>query len=113
MRISDWSSDVCSSDLILGASQQTLKQDMTQLIDLAQASGAKVAVLGFEIPPQLDKDHCAAVLRQVYTRVAQEKNVVLLPSLIAGIWDKPALLLDGGVPQIGRASVGERGGTDE
>jgi acyl-CoA thioesterase-1 len=86
-----------ANDAILGANRQTLEQHMSELIDLARASGAKVAVLGFEIPPRLDKDHCANVLRQVYARVAREKHVTLLPSLMAGISDKPALLLDDGV----------------
>ncbi|MHB1056622.1 MAG: GDSL-type esterase/lipase family protein [Rhodanobacter sp.] len=94
-----------ANDAILGASRQTLEQHMVQLIDLAQASGAKVAVLGFEIPPKLDKDHYADILRQVYARVAKEKHVTLLPSLMAGISDKPALLLDDGVHPTAVAQV--------
>lgn len=70
---------------------------MTRLIDMAQASGARVVLLGFEIPAKLDKDHCADMLRQVYARVALEEHVTLVPSLMAGISDKPALLLDDGV----------------
>ena len=86
-----------ANDAILGASRQTLEHDMTQLIDLAKASGAKVALLGFEIPPQLDKGHHADMLKQVYVQVTQAEHVALLPSLMAGISDKPALLLDDGV----------------
>ena len=94
-----------ANDAILGASRQTLEQDMTQLIDLAQASGAKVAMLGFEIPAKLDKGHCADMLQHVYTRVTQEKHVVLLPSLMAGISNKPALLLDDGVHPTAAAQM--------
>jgi acyl-CoA thioesterase I len=86
-----------ANDAILGANRQTLEQNMTQLIDMAQASGARVVLLGFEIPAKLDKDHCADMLRQVYARVAREEHVTLVPSLMAGISDKPALLLDDGV----------------
>lgn len=86
-----------ANDAILGAARQALEQDMTRLIDLGEASGAKVALLGFEIPAKLDKDHRAEMLRGVYARVAQHKHIVLLPSLMAGISDKPALLLDDGV----------------
>lgn len=86
-----------ANDAILGAARQALEQDMTRLIDLGEASGAKVALLGFEIPARLDKDHRAEMLRGVYARVAQHKHIVLLPSLMAGISDKPALLLDDGV----------------
>lgn len=94
-----------ANDAILGASQQALEQDMVRMIDLAQASGAKVVILGFEIPPGLDKNHCADLLRQVYARVTQEKHVTLLPSLMAGISDKPALLLDDGVHPTAAAQV--------
>lgn len=94
-----------ANDAILGASRQTLEQNMTKLIDMAQASGAKVALLGFEIPAKLDKDHRADMLRQVYTQVAQEEHVALLPSLMAGISDKPALLLDDGVHPTAAAQV--------
>ncbi|MFC5437544.1 GDSL-type esterase/lipase family protein [Rhodanobacter umsongensis] len=94
-----------ANDAILGANRQTLEQNMTRLIDMAQASGAKVALLGFEIPAKLDKDHRADMLRQVYARVAQRKHVPLLPSLMAGISDKPALLLDDGVHPSALAQV--------
>lgn len=94
-----------ANDAILGANRQTLRLDMTKLIDTAQASGAKVALLGFEIPAKLDKNHCADLLRQAYTQVAQEKRVALLPSLMAGISDKPALLLDDGVHPTVAAQV--------
>jgi acyl-CoA thioesterase I len=86
-----------ANDALLGANRQMLEQNMARLIDMARASGAKVALLGFEIPAKLDKDHCAAMLRQVYAQVALQEHVTLLPSLMAGISDKPALLLDDGV----------------
>jgi acyl-CoA thioesterase-1 len=85
------------NDAFLGASTAQLRHDLTRLIDLARGAGAKVAVLGFELPPKLDHDQCAARLRGVYRQVAHDKHVVLLPSLMAGISNKPALLLDDGV----------------
>jgi acyl-CoA thioesterase-1 len=94
-----------ANDAILGANRLTLEQNMTRLIDMAQASGAKVALLGFEIPAKLDKDHCADVLRKVYTHIAHEQHLALLPSLMAGISDKPALLLDDGVHPTAVAQV--------
>ncbi len=86
-----------ANDAILGASQRDLHDRLTRLIDMAQAAGATVAVLGFEVPPKLDGNHCSAMLRGVYAEVARDEHVVLLPSLMAGISDHPALLLDDGV----------------
>jgi acyl-CoA thioesterase I len=94
-----------ANDAILGVNRQTLEQNMTRLIAMAQASGAKVALLGFEIPAKLDKDHCGAMLRQIYAQVALQEHVTLLPSLMAGISDKPALLLDDGVHPTAVAQV--------
>lgn len=85
------------NDAILGASGPELEKNMGSLIDMVRASGAEVVVLGFEIPPKLDKDHCAELLRSVYQRVHRNKHVVLLPSLMEGISNQPALLLDDGV----------------
>lgn len=86
-----------ANDAILGASPAELRQHMLQLIDMAKASGARVALLGFEIPPQLDQKGCARMLHDTYAELAREEHVVLLPSLMAGISDHPALLLDDGV----------------
>jgi acyl-CoA thioesterase-1 len=85
------------NDAFLGASEAKLRDDLSRLIDLARTAGARVAVLGFELPPKLDRDQRGATLRNIYREVAQDKQVVLLPSLMAGISNQPALLLDDGV----------------
>ncbi|MGN2246021.1 GDSL-type esterase/lipase family protein [Frateuria sp. GZRR35] len=94
------------NDAFLGASEEQLHRDLARLIDMARKAGARVAVLGFEIPPKLDRDHCGARLNAVYRQVASEKHVVLLPSLMAGVSDQPSLLLDDGVHPT--AAAGER-----
>lgn len=86
-----------ANDAILGAPAAQLRQDMLQLIAMAKASGARVALLGFEIPPQLDQKGCARMLHDTYADVARQEHVVLLPSLMAGISDHPTLLLDDNV----------------
>ncbi|UGB39288.1 GDSL-type esterase/lipase family protein [Frateuria soli] len=94
------------NDAFLGASEAQLHRDLVRLIDMARDAGARVAVLGFEIPPKLDHAHCGARLSAVYRQVAGEQNVVLLPSLMAGVSDQPSLLLDDGVHPT--AAAGER-----
>ena len=85
------------NDAILGVPAAELQRDLTRLVDLAQDAGAKVTILGFALPPMFDKDGSAEMLRGVYARVAQAEGVTLLPSLLAGISDVPALLQDDGV----------------
>ncbi len=86
-----------ANDAILGTSEQDLSARLTRLIDMAKASGAQVALLGFEVPPKLDGKHVSGMLRGVYARVARDEHIPLVPSLMAGVSDHPALLLDDGV----------------
>jgi acyl-CoA thioesterase-1 len=85
------------NDAILGVPATELQRDLTHLVDLAQNAGAKVTILGFALPPMFDKNGSAEMLRGVYARVAKAEDVTLLPSLLAGISDMPALLQDDGV----------------
>lgn len=85
------------NDAILGAQRPQIERDLGRLVDLAQAAGAKVAVLGFAIPPAFDKDGSADLLREAYRSVAKDKQVALLPSLLGDISSDPSLLQDDGI----------------
>lgn len=85
------------NDAIMGMGASDLQRHFSVLIGLAQAAGSKVVVLGFAIPPAFDKDGSAENLRGVYVDTARDKDVTLLPSLLAGISDDPALLQDDGI----------------
>lgn len=82
------------NDAILGAPSGELLGNLSNVIDLAGSTGATVVVLGFVIPPAFDKDGSADTLQAVYAQAAADKQVVLLPSLLAGISDNPGLLQD-------------------
>lgn len=85
------------NDAILGAKGADIRRDLTRLVEMAQAQGARVAVLGFEIPPAFDKDGSADLLRDAYAAVAKDKQIILLPSLLAGISGNPTMLQDDGI----------------
>lgn len=85
------------NDAILGARRDAIERDLGRLIELAQAQGARVAVLGFAIPPAFDKDGSAVLLRDAYVEVAKQRGIVLLPSLLGEISATPALLQDDGI----------------
>lgn len=85
------------NDAILGAQRAPIERDLTRLVDLAQASGAQVAVLGFAIPPAFDRNGSADLLREAYASVAKQKRIVLLPSLLGDISADPLLLQDDGI----------------
>lgn len=82
------------NDAILGAPSGELLANLSSVIDLAGSTGATVVLLGFVIPPAFDKDGSADTLQAVYAQAAADKQVVLLPSLLAGISDEPTMLQD-------------------
>jgi acyl-CoA thioesterase-1 len=85
------------NDAILGGKRDAIERDLGRLVELAQAQGARVAVLGFAIPPAFDKDGSAVLLRDAYVEVAKQRGIVLLPSLLGEISATPALLQDDGI----------------
>jgi acyl-CoA thioesterase-1 len=91
------------NDAILGAGRDAIERDLGRLVELARSHGARVAVLGFAIPPAFDKDGSAALLREAYAEVARKHGVTLLPSLLGDISTTPDLLQDDGIHPNARA----------
>jgi len=85
------------NDAILGAKRDAIERDLSRLIELSRAQGAKVAILGFVVPPAFDKDGSADLLREAYANVAGTLDVALVPSLLGEISATPALLQDDGI----------------
>ena len=85
------------NDAILGAKRDAIERDLSRLIDLSRAQGAKVAILGFVVPAAFDKNGSADLLRAAYANVARTQDVALLPSLLGEISTTPALLQDDGI----------------
>ena len=85
------------NDAILGVKRDAIERDLSRLVELSRAQGAKVAILGFVVPPAFDKDGSANLLREAYFNVASTLDVALLPSLLGEISTTPALLQDDGI----------------
>ena len=85
------------NDAILGAKRDAIERDLSRLIELSRAQGARVAILGFAVPPAFDKDGSADLLRDAYVTVAKTQAIALLPSLLGDISTTPALLQDDGI----------------
>lgn len=85
------------NDAILGVKRDAIERDLSRLVELSRAQGAKVAILGFVVPPAFDKDGSANLLREAYVNVASTLDVALLPSLLGEISTTPALLQDDGI----------------
>ena len=52
------------NDAILGAKRDAIERDLSRLVELSRKQGAKVAILGFVVPPAFDKDGSADLDRK-------------------------------------------------
>src|SRR3546814_17084050 len=108
MRISDWSSDVCSSDLVRGARARIAPTDrrgadlrhrlFAGLGSLIRCASRSLSRRGWPPPAFLPSRWCPSWVRKVWRA---------RPSIILGLPHRPQPRL---WPAIGRASCRERGG---
>src|SRR3546814_7076859 len=100
MRISDWSSDVCSSDLHFDVTPQTIRRDINELCDLGLLRRYHG---GAGLPSSVE--NLAYQTRQV---LHQEEKARIARVLAAEIPDNASLFINIGTTteqEIGRAHV--------
>jgi len=84
------------NDGLRGQLPTQLKQNLASMIDKSQAVGAKVLLLGMQIPPNYGPRYTQAFAR-VYAELAQEKNIALVPFFLEGIGGHPELMQADGI----------------
>ncbi|CRM41779.1 MULTISPECIES: arylesterase [Pseudomonas] len=72
------------NDGLRGQPPAQLKQNLASMIQASQDSGAKVLLLGMQIPPNYGKRYVDAFAR-VFGEVAEEKKVALVPFFLEGV----------------------------
>ncbi|KND56438.1 Arylesterase precursor [Candidatus Paraburkholderia kirkii] len=72
------------------ATTETNLRNLRNIVDTSQAAHAKVLLIGMYVPPNYGPGYTQK-FHAVYERIAREKNVPLVPFLLAGIADKPSL----------------------
>lgn len=85
-----------ANDGLQGLALSKLRDNLAAMIDAAQQVKAKVLLLGIELPVNYGPQYRDG-LRAVYTGLAQEKHVALLPFLLQGVALNPALMQDDGL----------------
>jgi len=89
------------NDGLRGQPPAQLQQNLASMIEQSQASGAKVLLLGMQIPPNYGKRYVDAFAK-VFNDVATAKKVPLVPFFLEGIGGNPALMqADGLHPALG------------
>ncbi|SAL61836.1 arylesterase [Caballeronia peredens] len=79
-----------ANDALRGVPLATTETNLRDIVDASQAAHAKVLLIGMYVPPNYGPDYTQK-FHAVYERVARERNVPLVPFLLAGIADKPSL----------------------
>ncbi|RBJ79182.1 arylesterase [Pseudomonas sp. MWU12-2534b] len=79
------------NDGLRGQPPQQLQQNLASMIDSAQADGAKVLLLGMRLPPNYGVRYTQA-FAQVYSQLASDKQVALVPFFLEGVGGHPELM---------------------
>ena len=71
------------NDALRGGKLATTRENLDAMVVASQAAGAKVLVVGMEIPPNYGPGY-AREFRELYTGVSSTRKVPLVPSFFAG-----------------------------
>ncbi len=89
-----------ANDGLRGYPLLTLRNNLTALVTMAQASGARVILFPMEIPPNYGARYTSG-FRESFRDVAQETDSVLAPFLLEGVAGNPTMIqADGLHPTI-------------
>ena len=79
------------NDGLRGQPPAQLKQNLAAMIDAAKTAGAKVLLLGMQLPPNYGPRYTEA-FAGVYTQLADEKQIALVPFFLEGVGGHPELM---------------------
>jgi len=77
-----------ANDALRGLPLQLTEDNLTQMTQAAQKAGAKVLLVGMQVPPNYGKDY-AARFADLFAGVARTNKAALVPFLLKGIADAP------------------------
>lgn len=79
------------NDGLRGMLPTQLQQNLAAMIDRSRESGAKVLLLGMKLPPNYGARYTEAFAK-VYSDLAEQKKVALVPFFLEGVGGVPALM---------------------
>jgi len=78
------------NDALRGGKLATMRDNLDAMVGAAQAAGARVLIVGMEIPPNYGPAY-AREFRDAYTSVAKARKAALVPSFFAGFGEDLAM----------------------
>lgn len=85
-----------ANDGLRGLPLDALRDNLAAMIDLAQKRGARVLLLGIELPVNYGPQYRDG-LRAIYADLARSKRTALVPFLLEGVALDPTLMQDDGL----------------
>lgn len=84
------------NDGIRGLPLPTTKKNLGEMVRLASKSGARVVVLGMDIPPNYGPRYTQQ-FREMYPALAKAAGVAIVPAFLAGVGTRRELMQDDGI----------------
>lgn len=84
------------NDGLRGLPVSNIRENLTRMIELSQAAGARVLLAGIQIPPNYGQRYTAPFYAQ-FTELAKQYDLALIPFLLEGIADNSALMQNDGI----------------
>ncbi|MDH7942633.1 arylesterase [Pseudohongiella sp. SYSU M77423] len=84
------------NDGLRGLPVPTIRANLQQMIELSQQAGARVMLVGIQIPPNYGPRYTQPFYDQ-YQELADQYGTTLIPFLLDGIADQPELMQDDGI----------------
>ncbi|MDB4156078.1 arylesterase [Gammaproteobacteria bacterium] len=84
------------NDGLRGLPLSLMRENLTDMIQLSQTSGATVLIAGMQIPPNYGPRYTEPFFAQ-YAELAEEFDLYLIPFLIDGIPQQPELMQADGI----------------
>ncbi|MDX1608674.1 MAG: arylesterase, partial [Halofilum sp. (in: g-proteobacteria)] len=84
------------NDGLRGLSLGAMRSNLTEMIRLSRAAGARPVLAGVRLPPNYGPAYRER-FRAVFTGLAQELDVPLVPKILADVAEDPSLMLDDGI----------------
>jgi len=84
------------NDGLRGYPPKLIKNNLLQIISLAQEKGIKVLLMEIKIPPNYGARY-NKLFNQIFTQVAKQKSITLLPFFMESIAIKPELMQADGI----------------
>ena len=90
------------NDGLRGLQLFVIKNNLQQMVGLAQAAGSKVLMLGVRMPPNYGPAYTQQ-FQQMYADIAEDSSVSLVPLFLKGVDDHPELMQDDRIHPVAAA----------